>query len=97
MINRHLAPVSNPIVRFRFIHTDTEGLRKAFEREITEKWESWRSRKSQVKIARIDSSLAEEDVDFTRVKFMIKKRIQRVALFRRYGHQESAWNPVRGQ
>lgn len=73
MINRHLAPVSNPIVRFRFIHTDTEGLRKAFEREITEKWESWRSRKSQVKIARIDSSLAEEDVDFTRVKFMIKK------------------------
>lgn len=38
-------------------------------------FESWRSRKGRAKVAKIDTSQAEDRVDFTRVKFMVKREV----------------------
>lgn len=72
---RHLAQPTNPIQQFRFTHLRSPKFRALVRAAYVENFEEWRSRKTQLKLKRIDVSTAEEAVDFRRVEMMVKKEV----------------------
>lgn len=77
-MKRHLAPPTNPINRFRIVGL-SEGFGEIFKNQYVTHYGSWEARKSEAKRTRIDQSLAEDQVEFHRVKFMVKKEVTAVS------------------
>ena len=76
LMKRHLAPPTNRIRSFvcRLLEGNVR-FQRSFKTQFAVHYEEWRTRKSKVKVERIEKSVAEDRVDFTRVQFMIKKEV----------------------
>ncbi len=79
MTKRHLAPPVNRVKGFACVSLFLllPLLRLEFSRELTERHDHWRAGKTQVKLQKVDTSIAEDKVVCERVRFMLKCEISR--------------------
>lgn len=72
---RHLAAPKNPVTKFRFVCLHNPLFRSMCRQAYVEDYDGWQKRKGQNKMRRIETSAAEDRVDFTRVKMMVKREV----------------------